>query len=47
MEIETTKRTQTELILEMENLGKRTKTTDAIIIKALDPDINPHRHGQI
>ena len=31
MEIEATKKTQTEAILEMENLRKRTGTTDAII----------------
>ena len=31
MEIEATKKTQTEGILEMENLGKRTATTDTSI----------------
>ena len=31
MKIEATKKTQTERILEMENLGKRTETTDTSI----------------
>jgi len=35
VEIETIKRTQTEGILEMENLGKRTGTTDASIAKRI------------
>ena len=30
MEIEAIKKTQTNPVLEIENLGKRTKTTDAI-----------------
>ena len=35
MEIETLKKTQREIALEMENLGKRTGTTDASIISRI------------
>ena len=35
MEIEAIKKTQTEGILEMKNLGKRTETTDASITKRM------------
>jgi hypothetical protein len=50
MEIELLKKTQTEEILEMENIGKRRGTTDATItnrIQEMEENLRPtcFRHG--